>query len=70
MNISKSIILPIIGLLITVFFIGMSYLMNGILFNKLLVCGFILLVIFVARIREALNNQQLKNQSPIKANNY
>jgi len=54
MNMSKSIILPSVGLATLVFFIGLSYMKNNIFLNELLSGGFILSIIFIARIRETL----------------
>ena len=53
---SKSIILPVIGLATMVFFIGLSYTKNSIFLDELIICGFILSIIFIARIREALQS--------------
>jgi membrane protein CcdC involved in cytochrome C biogenesis len=56
MNLSKSIILPTLGMATTIFFIGLSYIKNNVFFDELLICGFILSIIFIARIRETLKS--------------
>ena len=56
MNTTRTIILPTLGLVTLIFFIGLSYLTNNIFFEKLLICGFILFIVFIARIRETLKS--------------
>jgi len=56
MNLSKSIILPTLGMATTLFFIGLSYVTNNMFFDELLICGLILSIIFIARIRETLKS--------------
>lgn len=53
MNLSKSTILPSLGLVTMFFFIALAYFKNNIFLNELLICGLILSIIFIAKIREA-----------------
>jgi arginine exporter protein ArgO len=49
---NKSILLPVMGMSTLIFFIGISWINNHVFLDKLLLCGFILTVIFIARLRE------------------
>ncbi|MBR9844647.1 MAG: hypothetical protein GYB35_00380 [Algicola sp.] len=66
MQYSKSTILPIFGLLVLVFFIGLSYFNNQILLDKIIPCSLILAVVFFAKMRGENNN----NHSNTDGNNY
>lgn len=55
MNLSKSIVLPMLGMAIMFFFIALSYFNNHIFLDKLLVCSFILTIVFIAKMRDKLN---------------
>lgn len=58
MNVSKSIVLPILAIITLWGFIGMSYVNGGLFLDQLSIAGFIMTVIFIARIREALATKQ------------
>lgn len=51
MNMSKTVILPIIGMIVLVFFVTLSYMRNQIFLDKLLLCSFILTIVFIAKMR-------------------
>lgn len=50
MQLSKSTVLPIIGLIVLTFFLALSYQNNSIFFEKLLQCSFILAILFIVKI--------------------
>ena len=50
MQLSKSKILPYTGILTLIIFLAMSYFNGSIFIDRLLVCGLILLVVFLLRI--------------------
>lgn len=58
MQFSKSTFLPIIGLMILILFIVMAYLNNHLFLDKLVLCSFILGLVFFAKIRGESNENQ------------
>ncbi len=50
MHSSESNILPYAGIVIIIIFLAMSYFNNHIFMDQILVCGFILLLVFLLRI--------------------
>jgi hypothetical protein len=68
MKTSKSIILPIIGMISVLICIGFAYKTNNVFLDKLLVCGFILAIVFIARMREIIQKSKLiKNKDVNKS---
>jgi hypothetical protein len=63
MQFSKSTILPILGLIILLFFIGMAYLNNPIFLDELLVCSFILGLVFFTKMRGDTNETSSNSDS-------
>lgn len=64
MKFSKSKILPFIGLLVTVFFITMSYFNNHIFLDKIILCSLILGMVFFVKMKgEIVVNQSDANNS-------
>ena len=51
MKITKSKILPVTGLAVLAFFVGMSYFNNHIFLDKLVICSFILGMVFFAKMK-------------------
>ncbi len=51
MKFTKSKILPVIGLLVLVFFMAMSYVNDSIFLDKIVICSFILGMVFFAKMR-------------------
>ena len=51
MNLSKSIVLPMLGMAVMLFFVALSYFNNYIFLDKLLICSFILTIVFIAKMR-------------------
>lgn len=51
MKFTKTKILPIIGLLVLVFFMGMSYVNDYIFLDKIVICSFILGMVFLIKMR-------------------
>lgn len=51
MKITKSKILPVTGLIVLAFFVGMSYFNNHIFLDKLVICSFILGMVFFAKMK-------------------
>lgn len=63
MEFSKSTLLPILGLLVFSFFIGLSYFNNHIFLDKILLCSVIVGMIFFAKMRgETANNDSDSDQ--------
>lgn len=57
MKIAKSTFLPIMGMFVLAVFNLISYVQESPLLDKILVCSFILSVVFIVRIRESINQQ-------------
>jgi hypothetical protein len=55
MEFSKSTFLPVLGLIVLLFFIGMAYLNNHIFLDKLVLCSFILGLVFFTKMRGESN---------------
>ena len=47
----KSILLPIMGMLFLLMFIIFAYIQDSVFLDKILVCSFILTIVFIARMR-------------------
>lgn len=47
----KLLLLPIIGLITLIFFTWSAFSLDAVFFNKLLVCAFILVLVFIGRLR-------------------
>jgi len=60
MKLAKSTFLPIMGMFVLTVFNLISYAQESPLLDKILVCSFILSVVFIVRIRESIN-QQISN---------
>ncbi len=56
MSFSKSTLLSILGLVILISFIGMSYFNDGILLDKIIVCSVLLFMVFFAKMRSDSSN--------------
>jgi len=56
MKFLKSTFLPFLGLTVLLFFIAMSYFHSSLFLDKLIVCSFILGMVFFAKIRSESNN--------------
>ncbi len=54
-QLSKSIVLPILGMIILTVFIIMSYVLDSIFLDRILVCSLILSVVFIGKIRDNLH---------------
>lgn len=54
-QLSKSIVLPILGMIILAVFIIMSYVLDSIFLDRILVCSLILSVVFIGKIRDNLH---------------
>ena len=52
MNLSKTILLPLLGMLVILAFIGLSLANNNMYMDKLIVSGLILTAVFIFRMRE------------------
>ena len=64
----KTIILPITGMISVLICIGFAYKTNSVFLDKLLVSGFILAVIFIARMREIIQqSKRIKNEDANKS---
>lgn len=66
MQLSKSKVLPTLGLMVLMFFLALAYHNNSVFFEKLLQCSFILAILFIIRIggqfkRTNTNFSELKN---------
>lgn len=64
----KAIILPVLGLLSVLAFIVLAYATNHVFLDKLLICGFILTMVFMARMRDIIkqNTSHAKNACATK----
>ncbi len=51
MKFTKSKILPVTGLIVLAFFMAMSYFNNHIFLDKIMICSFILGLVFFAKIK-------------------
>jgi hypothetical protein len=51
---SRSILLPFAGMLILLLFVFMSYVNDAIFLDRIIVCAFILSIVFIGKIRESL----------------
>ncbi len=58
---SKSNLLPMIGILIMWVFIGISYTSGSLFLDKLAICGFILTVIGIAKMKENTHQSNRSN---------
>lgn len=47
----KSIVLPIIGMLVLVIFCSLAYVRESVFMDKIFVCSFILTTVFIAKMR-------------------
>lgn len=70
MQFSKSTFLPILGLIVLIFFITMSYLNNHIFLDKIILCSSILGLVFFAKIRgesfkSSKNSDETEYSDPI-----
>ncbi|HEY5688674.1 MAG TPA: hypothetical protein VIS27_10270 [Yeosuana sp.] len=63
MQFSKSTFLPILGLVILIFFVGMAYLNNHIFLDKLVLCSFILGLVFFTKMRGESNETKSNSDS-------
>jgi hypothetical protein len=61
MHLSKSTVLPSMGMFVLVVFIVLSYIHESIFLNQIVVCGLILSVVFIAKIRDGVH-QSIPNQ--------
>ena len=71
----KSTFLPLLGLTVLLFFIAMSYLHNSLFLDKIIVCSFILGIIFLAKMRSEINKSysntdSMRHADQIKMNIY
>lgn len=65
MQISKSTLLPILGMVVLVIFITLSYINGAIFLDRILICSFILSIVFIAKLRESLNrNKEVQKNNP------
>ena len=62
MNLLKNSLLPVIGMLILICFIGLSYINNYIFFDKLLICSLVLGIIFFMKILENIPGPDSRDQ--------
>ncbi|MFH6767101.1 hypothetical protein V8G56_00015 [Gaetbulibacter aquiaggeris] len=63
MQFSKSTFLPILGLVVLIFFVGMAYLNNHIFLDKLVLCSFILGLVFFTKMRGESNETKSNSDS-------
>jgi hypothetical protein len=56
MELSKSTLLPIMGMVVLALFIAISYIQESVFLNQILICSFILSIVFIGKIREDLSN--------------
>lgn len=56
MNDLKSKLLPFLGMGILIFFIAMAYINNSIFLDRLLVCGLIILGIYIIKVKSNASN--------------
>ncbi len=57
MQLTKSIVLPIVGMMVLILFNIISYTQDSIFFDKIMICSFILSVVFIGKMREVLSEQ-------------
>jgi hypothetical protein len=55
MHLSKSTVLPIMGMVVLAVFIIISYIHGSIFLNQIVVCSLILSVVFIAKIRDGVH---------------
>lgn len=63
MNHLKNSLLPVLGMLVLIFFIGLSYINNYIFFDKLLMCSIVLAIIFFMRLQESVPSHNSDEQN-------
>lgn len=67
MKFTKSKILPVLGVLVLVFFMAMSYFNNHIFLDKIMICSFILGLVFFAKMRSESSKTESSKASSTTA---
>lgn len=65
MQVSKSSLVSILGLIVILSFTALAYFTNNVFLDKIVVCSFILILVFFAKMRSESPNKNSKNELPV-----